>query len=390
MKQEWVYKELRDVCSVDNKKNTKKGIPYIGMEDIEANSSRFLGSLEPRSVKSNTFYFTGKQLLYGRLRPYLNKVFLPDFEGHCSTEIFTININVDLVRRYLYYWFIQDSTVSRINETCTGARMPRANMEEVFTFKLPIPPLPEQQRIVAILDQAFAAIETAKANTEKNLQNVRELFETFLDNAFKKPDNGRWEKRKLLDLCELGDGNHGGNYPKKSDMRKEGVPFIRGVNFDNGRISTEEMHYISVAKHKSLKKGHLQTGDVLFTNRGIIGKCAIVDENYNDANLNSQIAYFRCSEMLNNEFLYYFLTSPEIQRFVKKSQTGAALQQFTQNSISKLYIHLPSIDEQKQIVDIVNRVIKETKKLESVYILKLVGLDELKRSILQKAFNGEF
>ena len=151
----WEVKKLGDVCQLDKSQGIYKNLPYVGMENIESNSARFIGSIEPQSVKSSTFKFTPEHILYGRLRPYLNKVLAPEFEGHCSTEIFPIKTSEYLDRNFLLYWFLMESTVKLINATCTGARMPRANMNVVFEFEFPTPPLAEQKRIVAILDEAF-------------------------------------------------------------------------------------------------------------------------------------------------------------------------------------------------------------------------------------------
>ncbi len=91
--------------------------------------------------------------MYGRLRPYPNKVLLPDFEGHCSTEVFSIKSNEELGKRFLFFWLTHTAILDMINAKCTGARMPRANMHDVLEFDFSYPPLPEQQRIVAKLEE---------------------------------------------------------------------------------------------------------------------------------------------------------------------------------------------------------------------------------------------
>ncbi len=184
MKRGWQLKRFGDICTFDKLQALHNHLPYVGLEHIESHTGRFIGSLDPQSVKSLTFRFSRNHVLYGRLRPYLNKVLVPDFEGHCSTEIFPIKPSPLLSREYLTYWLLSDTTVDHINATCTGARMPRANMNEVLDFDFPLPPIPEQQRIVGILDEAFAGIATARANAEKNLQNARAVFESQLQAIF--------------------------------------------------------------------------------------------------------------------------------------------------------------------------------------------------------------
>ncbi len=180
----WEEKKLGEVCEYDKAPNKKAHLPYVGLEDIESNSGRFIGSTTPKKVKSSTFYFTDEHVLYGRLRPYLNKVLLPSFEGHCSTEIFPIMTKNILYKGYLFYWLISGETVKKINATWTGARMPRANMNAVLGFEIPLPPLPEQKRIVAKLDELSAETKKLKAIYQQKLADLEEMKKSVLQKAF--------------------------------------------------------------------------------------------------------------------------------------------------------------------------------------------------------------
>jgi type I restriction enzyme S subunit len=175
--------QLKDVVSFD-KKQGSFDLAYVGLEDIESNTGSHLGSCEPRKVKSNSFAFTSEHLLYGRLRPYLNKVLLPDFDGHCSTEIFPIKVTKDILREYLFYWFRLPSTIEAIDETSTGARMPRANMDAVLEFKISLPPIEKQKEIVQKLDKALVEIDLFKAQIKIERDYVVALRQSLLSNAF--------------------------------------------------------------------------------------------------------------------------------------------------------------------------------------------------------------
>ncbi len=192
----WSVTRLGDICTVEKSLGIHKNLPYVGLEHIEGGTGRFLGSRRPTSVKSSTFKFSPQHVLFGRLRPYLNKVMLPDFGGHCSTEIFPLRPSTTLSREFLRYWLTSEATVARIDATSTGARMPRANVSAVLSFELPVPSISEQRRIVGILDKAFAAIATAKANTENNLQNARAVFGRLLDSIFLQSERSRVETKK--------------------------------------------------------------------------------------------------------------------------------------------------------------------------------------------------
>ena len=260
-------------------------------------------------------------------------------------------------------------------------------MNAVLDFEFPLPPLPEQQRIVGILDEAFEGIATAKANAEKNRQNARVIFESYLQSVFTQRGKA-WAERTLEEICAIGDGNHSANYPKKQELVEVGVPFIRATNLVAGRISGTDMRFLSPQKHLQLKKGHLKTGDILITNRGEIGKTAIVDATYDNANLNSQIAWLRCKQGTNNRFLYHVLNSREIQKHFQSAKNGAALQQFTIKQLKALSVPLPPEPAQLIIASHLDLLDEETQRLESIYESKLDALEALKKSLLHQAFTG--
>lgn len=187
----WEKKKLGEVIEYDKNQNIHKGLPYVGLEHIESNSGRFIGSLEPQVVKSSTFYFNEQHVLYGRLRPYLNKVLLPNFEGHCSTEIFPIKVGKQIAREFLFYWLIAGSTVKKIDATWTGARMPRANMNQVLEFDFAFPTLKEQQTIVRQLDALRAETQKLEAIYQKKIDNLEELKKSILQKAFSGELSGR-------------------------------------------------------------------------------------------------------------------------------------------------------------------------------------------------------
>lgn len=299
-----------------------------------------------------------------------------------SNIVWVDNDEKQVLNDYLYHFY----------ETCNwnstkGATISRLYNDNLKQIEIAFPiSLTEQERIVSMLDETFVALAKVHENAERNLVNAREVFEASLEQEFQSTKL-QYNARNITDLCEIGDGNHGGNYPKKSDMRNSGVPFIRSVNLVDGHISEIDMRFISKEKHRSLNKGHLKTGDVLFTNRGEIGKSAVVDSKYDDANLNSQIAFFRCSEKLLPWYIYYVLQSSYMQKHYIKSKTGTALQQLPIGIISKFEIPLPPLEEQRAIVKRLDGLAKETKQLELIYEQKIADVEELKKSVLRKVFH---
>ncbi|HAX95029.1 MAG TPA: restriction endonuclease subunit S [Prolixibacteraceae bacterium] len=395
MKKGWEIKKLGEVCSFYKKQNMHKGLPYVGLENIESNTGRFLGSLEPQTVKSLTFHFSDKHILYGRLRPYLNKVLLPEFEGHCSTEIFPLELTNKLLRKFLFYWLTSDDVVKKIDSTWTGARMPRANMNQVLEFDFGYPPLPEQQRIVSILDEAFAAIDKAKANAEQNLKNARELFESYLQGVFDTTSSPAkrigWKENTLKELTtKIGSGAtpRGGHLSYKT----EGISLVRSMNVYDREFRDTNLAFIDEAQAKELAGVTLQANDVLLNITGAsVTRCCIFPKEYLPARVNQHVSIIRPrKELLDSRFLNFLLTSkPYKDQLLSTGEQGATRQAITKSQIEALRISIPALDVQKSISHQIEELGAETQKLETIYQQKIANLEELKKSILQKAFAGE-
>ena len=127
--------KLRDVVKFEKLNGQGSGLPYLGMENISSEDMKLKSDLQIPETTSNTFIFNEKHVLFGRLRPYLRKVFVPNFKGQCSTEIFCLLPINELDRSFLAYWLLHPIISKKIIRTSTGARMPRANMNAILDFK---------------------------------------------------------------------------------------------------------------------------------------------------------------------------------------------------------------------------------------------------------------
>lgn len=404
MKSGWTTKTLAEVSQIKPPKAEARGllagtdlVSFVPMENLGIDQKVFTPA-QGRSlneVSGSYTYFADGDVLLAKITPCFENGKLGIAEnlingiGFGSSEYIVFRPGNSLDKEWLYHFLSQESFRKENAERMSGAvGHKRVSKEFIESYPIPVPPLPEQQRIVNILNEAFDGIATAKANAEKNLKNARALFESNLQSVFSQRSK-EWEEKRLDDLCVIGDGNHSSNYPKKEELVDEGIPFIRATNFLEGRISGVDMRFLSPEKHAQLKKGHLKTGDVLFTNRGEIGKTAIVDSNYNNANLNSQIAWFRCGEKIESRFLFHLLNSSEMKAHFQMEQNGAALQQFTIRQIKELKIPVPPKKEQLLLVKKFDDLLGATKRLESIYKQKLAAIDALKKSLLDQAFTGQ-
>ncbi len=288
--------------------------------------------------------------------------------------------------------------LKRLNLTSMARGVkPGINRNDVYGLTIPLPPLEEQQLIVTILDKAFEGLDRARANAEANLQNVRELFERGVAMALggsrlKDGPTGadEWPEVELKELVTFHNGDRGKNYPNKSEYVVKGVPWINtGHILPDGSLSESKMNYISRQKFETLRGGKIQTGDLVFCLRGAtIGKTAFVAP-YENGAVASSLIIIRPTKGISDKYIYYFLTSDlgkaEIGRFIG----GAAQPNLAGESVGKFRLQLPPEEEQRAIVEKLDRLKGDCEQLEDGYRLKLQDLSDLKQSLLQKAFAGE-
>ena len=384
----WELRRLGDLCAFDKTQGIHTNLPYVGLEHIESGTSQFLGSIEPTDVKSSTFKFNNSHVLYGRLRPYLNKVLLPDFEGHCSTEIFPIQVKPGLLREYLCHWLMSESVVESINATCTGARMPRADMNEVLNFNIPVPSEQRQHRIVTLLDEAFADIATAKANAEKNLQNARELF-TRISGSVLSQYASTSQSITLEDLVEP-DCSLSYGIVQPGDEVPEGLHIVRPVDMNTDVVMLEGLKRINPALANSYARTTLKGNDILLCVRGTTGTVALTHSELAGANVTRGIVPIRFApEKISHQFGYYLLRSEPAQLQIQAKTYGTALQQINIRDLRQLTLPVPAQQDQEIIVKRLSALEEETKQLTAAYENKLTALDDLKKSLLHQAFSGQ-
>jgi type I restriction enzyme S subunit len=274
--------------------------------------------------------------------------------------------------------------------------MPRADMNEVLEFDFPLPPLPEQRRIVGILDQAFEGIAKVQTNTEKNLhlQNALPLYESYLESVFANR-GAKWERVTLETLLERGwieshlDGNHGSDYPRKHEFTSEGVPYISANCLESEQVDMSRAKYLSPARAAKIHKGIAKDRDVLFAHNATVGPVAILRTDEEKVILGTSLTYYRCTLIhILPEYLAHYMRS-----FAFKAQYLQVMRQSTRNQVPitkqrEFYHVIPTLDEQKWIISALNGLFEHSQRLGSLYKQKLGAVDELKKSLLHRAFTG--
>ena len=259
------------------------------------------------------------------------------------------------------------------------------------------PKLAEQRRIVGILDEAFEGLATAKANAEQNLQNARALFESHLQAVFTQRGDG-WVEKSVGELVAEGvlvkpfDGNHGEIHPRKADYTDSGVPFIMACDLQDGSVDTENCTFISRKLADSLRVGFAKDGDVVISHKGTIGRSAIVRTADDYIMLTPQVTAYRVKDAskLFNRFVRFYFMSPLFQReMIAGAADGSTRAYIGITKQLSLRFRFPPLSDQKRIAAKLDILDPETQRLESLYQRKLAALDELKKSLLHRAFSGQ-
>ena len=271
----------------------------------------------------------------------------------------------------------------------------RVPKEFIEKYPVPLPPIQEQKRIVATLDKAFAAIATAKANTEKNLQNARALFDSQLETLFRERGKN-WDRETLQTLLDRGwiedhlDGNHGSEYPRKAEFLLSGIPYISANCLNDDQIDLSRAKYLSPSRAAQIHKGVARNMDVLFAHNATVGPVAILRTEQPKIILGTSLTYYRCNcAHILPEYLAHYMRSNGF-----RSQYEAVMRQSTRNQVPitkqrEFYHVIPPSSEQKEIVAQLDQLLANSRKLTGVYRQKLAALEALKKSLLHEAFRGQ-
>jgi len=400
MKKGWEEKTLGQVCELLNrgispKYLEKNGICVLNQKCIRNHQVNFEESRRhdstAKTVNPERYLQVGDILVNSTGTGTLGRV-----AQVCEKpkELTTVDSHVTIVRPqqglfykdFFGYMLIRiEDDIKLAGEGCGGQiELARSILAEKFIIKYP-KSIPEQKRIVAILDEAFSAVAKAKANAEQNLKNAKELFESYLQSVFENKGDD-WEHLRLGDLCQINDGTHF-SPPNTLDGKYK---YITAKNIKPYYIDLTKISYISEKDHKEIyARCSPIKGDVLYIKDGATAGIATINTLDEEFSLLSSVALLKCSSKILNMFLVHYMNSIIGKKNFLGYIGGAAITRLTLVKIKNVCLAVPPIKVQQTIVKKFDSLAEETKKLESIYQQKIADLEELKKTILQKAFNGE-
>jgi type I restriction enzyme S subunit len=382
----WSIEKLGDYCEViagqspEGKYYNDSGDGFPFYQGKKEFGSRFIGG--PKK-------WTTKLTKKARAGDILMSVRAPVGPINFSTQDVCIGRGLAAIRpaekldkNFLFYYLLSKQDEITGNE---GAVFASINKSQIEALSFSYFDMNEQKRIVAILDQVFADIEQARAKTEQNLKNAHELFGSYLQQVFSQRGEG-WVEAELFDHVKFID--YRGKTPNKTES---GLRLITAKNVRMGYVKTAPQEFVAPDSYDDwMTRGIPQKGDVLFTTEAPLANVAQLDTDDKVVFAQRIITMQTNSEVLNSTFLKYMLMSQPLQQRIHDKGTGATCTGIKASLLKKILIVFPaSIKAQREYISILDSLTTQVKDLECIYAKKLSLLDELKKSILQKAFTGE-
>ena len=393
MKEGWEMKRLGDVCQTGSGGTPLKSkrayydggtIPWllsgeVGQGEVHE-TTNFISKkgLENSSAK----IFPVNTVLVAMYGATAGQIGILRFEAATNQAICGIFPHKCFVPEFLFYFFLseKDELVSQ----AAGNAQPNISQFKIKNTFVPVPSIPEQQRIVALLDEAFAAIATAKANAEKNLKNARALFDSYLNAVFAKRGDG-WVEKRLGDVCVVERGSSPRPIKNYVTTTSDGVNWIKIGDTKEGE------KYVQTTAQKITPDGAKQSrfvkeGDFILTNSMSFGRPYIMKTR---GYIHDGWFVLRLNISIDSDYFYDLLSSGFVQSQFAQLASGSVVKNISGDLVKKALLPIPPLNQQQQIVAKLDALRAETQRLEAIYRQKLVALDELKKSMLHQAFTGE-
>ncbi|MBK9306480.1 MAG: restriction endonuclease subunit S [Nitrospira sp.] len=264
--------------------------------------------------------------------------------------------------------------------------MPYIKVGMLTEFRLPVPPLSEQHRIVGILDEAFDGLARATANAEQNLRNARALFESHLQSVFSQGGEG-WGKKRLDQVCSFSSG--GTPCKSKRSYWSGKIPWISGRDMKSTQLSDSLLHISRSAVDESSTR-MAPAGTLLILVRGMgLAHGAQIAELLVPCAFNQDIRAIHPESDLIPRYLLFALRDRINSSDNVLSSAAHGTLKIDSDELKSVMIPVPSRGHQQRVVTTIDSLSEETQRLESIYQQKLAALDELKKSLLHQAFTGE-
>lgn len=401
--QGWEVKKLGDIAEISSggtpSRNKKEywdngTIPWVKIKDIK---EKFISTTEEfiteDGLKNSSAKLFKKGTLLYSIFATLGEVAILDIDATTNQAIAGINIKENNINS-LYLMYFLRSIKDEISNKGRGVAQNNLNLSILKQIQIPLPPLQEQERIVGILDESFAKIDESIKILEQDLLNLDELMQSALQKAFNPlKDNAKenyklpqgWEWKNLGEICFITDGTH-----KTPNYIETGIPFLSVKNISKGFFDLSDVKYISLEEHnKLIKRAKPEFGDILICRIGTLGKAIKISLEF-EFSIFVSLGLLKPKVKIISDYLVYFLNSYFIEGWINNNKVGGGTHtaKLNLNILEKCPVVLPPLKEQEQIASHLDELSSHVKNLKQNYQAQIKDLQELKNSLLDKAFKG--
>ncbi|WP_338081446.1 restriction endonuclease subunit S [Allomeiothermus silvanus] len=395
----WRWVRLRDICQQDRKVianiDQRIGKPYLSLEHIESGTGEIRKTPQGKTEdegKSATFAFDERHVLYGKLRPYLNKVALPSFAGRCTTEIVPLLPSEEVDRGFLAWLLRRPETVHYAMQGKTGSRMPRADMNHLLSALVPLPPLETQRRIATILTEQMGAVEKARKAAEEGLEAARKLPEAYLRSVFPTvpitvntaPAPKGWRWTLLTDFARLESGHTPSR--RREEWWGGDIPWISlsDIRALDGKTAIQTREYTNPEGIANSSARVLPAGTVVLSRTASVGFVTVIGR---PMATSQDFVNWVCGPELEPWYLAYALIAS--REYIRSLGSGAVHQTVYVPVVQRFRLLHPDLETQHRIVAELNAKLEATQALIRSLEAQLEAIRALPAAILRRAFSGE-
>lgn len=385
-----------------------EGIRYLGLENIESGTGKLLLETEQEQVDSSVVTFDEESVLFGKLRPYLAKVAAPDFKGVASTEIMALKPVGSNNRRFLAYSLLSDEFIKRVSGMTDGAKMPRANPNDVLNLSLRVPPIGIQSRIASHLDAQTAKIDRLMDMRRRQIALLQEQKAALLQQAVTQgltpnvpmKDSGvswlgeipaHWEVFTLGRLATVLQTGPFGSQLHAHEYISGGIPVLNPSHMtEAGTILHDPDCSVDDATASRLTRHQLQQGDIIFARRGEIGRCALVDADQSGWICGTGSMLMRPNQTLvTSEYLTLIFQFKHLKESLSLHSVGSTMDNLNTGILARVRLPLPTVEEQLWILNQIKNSQQQFDNIINSYLRQLTLLAEYRAALIQECVTGQ-
>jgi len=433
----WKIVKLKDITTLSSQKHSPikpENLFYIGLEHIEKHTGKLTQKAGIDKITTIKNKFSKGDILYGKLRPNLNKVYLSKEDGVCSTDILVLKLSKECLGKYLHAIMFGNTFVNIMSKNTSGVNLPRVSTKIVMNYEIPLPPLETQNLIVSKIEELFSeldkGIEDLKTAQEqlqiyrqsvlkwafegkltkqwrlKNKINIEDFIkeirlkgkESFIKTKYgivesdkdekllQIPNEWRWIRNEELIFYVTS-----GSRDWKKYYSSKGSYFIRTQNLNTNLLDLTDAAFVDLPSKVEGKRSLVQNGDLLMTITGAnVGKVAYVDHEIPEAYVSQSVSLMKYIDKRMVKYLWYYFQCKDFgQGLISGLVYGMGRPVLNLENMKEVPVALCTLEEQNQIVQEIESRLSVADKMEESITQSLQQAETLRQSILKKAFSGE-